>query len=100
MDDHIPSAHVDLLGADDVVLWWGRPHVRTYAKKGMWSSVMYGVLFALVVVVIEFQSETWLWHLVCLPYAGLIVYLLGGRVWFRAREARGTWYILTNKSVW
>jgi hypothetical protein len=93
----------DLLEPGETVLWSGRPHVTTYAKRGMWSSAIQGIFFAVVLLVIEMQAVAdgvWLWHFICFPFWVAVFYLLAGRLWFLAREAKKTSYFVTNKGIW
>ena len=90
------------LGADEKVLWVGRPDPAKHFGKADWFAVPFSLLwggFALFWEASVIASGGGFFVLWGLPFVGIGLYMMFGRFFYKARQKRRTWYDVTNERV-
>lgn len=85
------------------VLWEGRPDVRAYSLRGAWFLVPFSLLWGGFAIFWEYQvirgGAPWFFAVWGVPFVGIGLYMIFGRLLVARREARNTAYGITDQRV-
>lgn len=90
-------------GAEERILWQGKPDKRAYIFRGSFVLVPFSILWLVLVIswmsTMAFNNASWLSQARAILVLLIGIYFAFGRFWIAAKDADNSLYIVTDRRI-